>query len=456
LTDCLLTVKQTAEYLCVSSSTVYRYVKKNELVHYRKKFGLRFRRLDLDEWLERDRHKTFSIDSIFHESLTIVPPIVIDMTKGGSCKLAKKGQTCNYGYGSVYFRKTKTGEKRFYIYFYNAEGKRIRRVVPHAHSRDEAHEELKKEILEVIAEKQNHAEVEKKITLKEFAVVYRQYINANRSNFKSDIYRLEKLEEFFADIELQEITPMMIERFRTQRNVTGNSKATINRYMALLKRMFNLAIGEGYLEKNVVRKIRFYSEKDQIKDRTLSYEEEVALLNACSKQLKPIVIMALNTGMRKSEVLNLEWKNVDFTSRTIKVEKTKGKKVRYIPINTVLFEALQELKKDQKYSSRVFPFDNIRAEWENSIKNAKLNGQGITFHTLRHNFASCLIEQGVDVEIVRSLLGHSSLLVTQRYVHARDERKRNAVENLIRQTHYRHIERFRAIGISPNHLFSAN
>lgn len=256
-----------------------------------------------------------------------------------------------------------------------------------------------------------------------------------RRNFKPDVYRLHKLCDYFKDVDLRIVSPLMIERFRKSKLKDGRTKSTCNRYLQLLKRMFNVAIEEGYAEENPVRKVKLYSEKDNLKERTLKPNEEIRLMETCSETLRPIITVALNTGMRRAEILNLKWSQIDFKARRIRVEKTKSGKVRFVPVNNTLFYELNRLRDENGQSPYIFfnpetgkPYLDMKTGFKGACRRAGIHS--LRFHDLRHTFASRLVEKGIDIETVRDLLGHHSIMVTQRYTHSSDERKRAAVELL--------------------------
>jgi len=119
----------------------------------------------------------------------------------------------------------------------------------------------------------------------------------------------------------------------------------------------------------------------------------------------------------------------------IKVERTKSEKVRYIPINDDLFKQFLKLKNENGQSPYVFlnpetkrPFLDMKTPFKRACRISGI--EGLRFHDLRHTFATRLIANGIDIETVRDLLEHHSVLVTQRYIHTSDERKRKAVETL--------------------------
>ena len=139
--------------------------------------------------------------------------------------------------------------------------------------------------------------------------------------------------------------------------------------------------------------------------------------------------------MRRAEILNLQWDQIDFNRRRIKVEKTKSGRVRYIPINEALFNELCRLKSVSGENPYVFTnprtgeqYIDMKTGFKGACGRAKI--KGLRFHDLRHTFASRLLEKGADIETVRDLLGHHSITITQRYTHSTDDRKRSAVELL--------------------------
>ena len=139
------------------------------------------------------------------------------------------------------------------------------------------------------------------------------------------------------------------------------------------------------------------------------------------------------------EVLSLKWELIDFENKMLTVERTKSGKPLTIPINGDLWEELKRLRSLDGTSTYVFenpktgkPITTIRTAFEGACRRAEITG--LTFHRLRHTVASRLIERHADIEEVRSLLGHSSIAITQRYVHATDDRRRAAVELLSKKS----------------------
>ncbi len=167
--------------------------------------------------------------------------------------------------------------------------------------------------------------------------------------------------------------------------------------------------------------------------RYLSEEEEMRFLDACPDYFKPIAITALNTGMRKSEILNLRWFDVDFQLGQITLRDTKNGRERYIPMNRTLTKTLEK-NKIKAQSEYVFtkkdgsPFKDIRKPFFKAIRKAGVGE--FRFQDLRHTFASQLVMNGVDLVTVKELLGHRSIDMTMRYAHLSQDHKKRAVERL--------------------------
>jgi integrase len=256
----------------------------------------------------------------------------------------------------------------------------------------------------------------------------KDYARVNKRSWKSDEFRLRTISGYFGGYALREITPQSIERFRSERLRSGEARSTINRRMALLKRMLNLAIDWGYLKENPVCKIRFFSEKENERVRVLTEVEETRLLEACTGSLRPIIRLALLTGMRRGEILGMKWSDVDLTKNDIRIPHSKSGRPRFVPINQTLRGLLLGLRENDPKGALVFPCKSVRTAFENACKKAEI--KEFTFHDLRRTFGTRLLERGVNIVTISRYYGHSSLLVTQRYLHPRDELNREAVERL--------------------------
>lgn len=340
----------------------------------------------------------------------------------------------------------------------------------HAVTKEEAALALREEVARAFDREYGIKKQKERIKFKDFVEMFiENYSRVNKRSWKDDFYRLQKCIGFFGNIYLHEVAPLDIERFKSVKLDEGLTKTTVNHYLKILKRLFNIAIEWGYARENPVRRIKLYSEKDTQKERILGEEEEVRLLEAASGHLRPILVVALNTGMRRGEILNLRWEQVDLEQRIIQVINTKSGRNRVIPVNDALFDVLKGLKRNSEY---VFPnpetggpYRTVRRSFENACQRAKI--KGLRFHDLRHTFASRLVERGVDIVRVKELLGHSSVKITERYTHSNQEEKKRAVELLCKKSHkttrkvenllhYCDMEKERNESMSVSSLFSVN
>jgi integrase len=225
----------------------------------------------------------------------------------------------------------------------------------------------------------------------------------------------------------------MIERYKQTRKAQGRSEVTINRELAFLKNLFTLAITWGKVAENPVKQVRLFRE-DNARTRFLTEEEEPRLLAHCNAHLKPLVIAALHTGFRKSELLALRWANVDFRHRLIKVEAAYSKthEARSVPMTETLTATLKSLKISAPSDSTdlVFGYRNVTHTFARAVKRAGI--AHFTFHDLRHTFASRLVMAGADLATVKELMGHKHITMTLRYTHLAPGHKRSAIAALDR------------------------
>jgi len=308
------------------------------------------------------------------------------------------------------------------------------------------------------------------ITIDKFIEQFLEYSRANHREATTNRYRavIDHLKEFLKSKQditfISEISTEVIDQYKVfRKNAMVNPNGhpvesdddieeytrkgarahTINFEIAALKTIFNLAIKWGYLKENPTKGIRKLKVVDSKPLKFLSVEECQRLLNACPEDLYLIYFTFLNTGMRKAELENLEWDDIDFKRKKIRIHRKEfwqpktGE--REIPINQQLLVLLQKLKKDNDnnlQSNFVFPDSDggkIRTKLrEKLIKIAKEAGiEGLTkLHTLRHTFASHLVMNGVDLPTVKKLMGHSDIQTTMIYAHLAPDHLERAVDKL--------------------------
>ena len=195
--------------------------------------------------------------------------------------------------------------------------------------------------------------------------------------------------------------------------------ATVNRELALLKHMFTKAIEWGLVKENPAKAVKLLEEPPR-RVRYLTPDALTRLLNACAPHLKPIVLMAVHTGMRIREILPLTWPQVDVRRRILTLAKTKNQERRIIPLNDQAIEVLRTLPRHME-SSSVFcdqdggPYQRLVKGFRQACRRAGISD--FRFHDLRHTFASHLVMRGVPLRTVQELLGHKTGQMTPRYTH---------------------------------------
>jgi integrase len=430
----LLTAAEVAGILNCHSQTVYR---NRDLPCINiPGLGKRFKESELNKYLEQ---KSTFLNKDYPGNLPFKSAEPILSLGGDTCEMPKgKNKTrYNFGFGAIYQRKTKSGKIRWYLDYRNVTGKRIQKVAMNAITREEAKVALREEVAKAFDSEFRTKRKREKIKFKEFAELYiENYAKVNKKSWRGDLYRIEaNMIPFFGTLELQEIDPLLIEKYRAERLKADVTKSTVNREITIMKKMFNLAIDWSFTELNPVQKIKLFSEKDRQKERLLTEEEEKRLLAACPAYVRPIIETALNTGMRRGEIFNLEWKQVDLKERAIQVVYTKSGRDRIIPINDRMHRVLLNQKQLNGKSLYVFPnsntgrpFTDIKKSFKCACENTGI--KDLRFHDLRHTFASRLVRAGVDLITVRDLLGHFSVRVTQRYTHTGKDQKQRAVDLL--------------------------
>lgn len=205
---------------------------------------------------------------------------------------------------------------------------------------------------------------------------------------------------------MSRILPDLIEKYKEERR-KKNQASTVNLELARLKTAFNHAIDKGKASTNPVRKIKMCLVPAS-RCRFLSRDEARLLVEACDSVLRPMVVLALHTGMRKMEVLNLKWEHIDWDNRLIWLGQTKSGRSEYVPMDKGVVRELKAVK-----SNRDSPFvfhkkkGAIRVRFLHALKKAGITD--CTFHTLRHTYASHLVMAGVDLATVRELMRHRDL-----------------------------------------------
>lgn len=244
--------------------------------------------------------------------------------------------------------------------------------------------------------------------------------------------RLRVLLPYFSALSISRITKGSVRQYRLERHRQKSiTETTVNRDIECLRHILYWAVDEGILAANPIARIRLERERRK-KKPVLSIAEEALLLQAASGHLREIVIFALDTGMRRGEILNQRWEDIDFPRRLLYVShsKTPEGEAREIPLTNRVYELLTE---KQKPTGLIFTFQgksigSLKTGWKAAIRRSGI--RYIRFHYLRHTFNTRLLELGVPREVRMALLGHTFGDTHESYEHVELPLKRDAIRKL--------------------------
>ena len=294
----------------------------------------------------------------------------------------------------------------------------------------EAQEMLNKILSDLHKEKiEGPSKVEDKL-FSEFVKEYKQYAEKNKkkSTYDADKYTCEVLSGHFGAKQLSQVSVKDVQLYKDQLSIT-KAHGTVNRMMALLKGMFTKAIEWGYARENPVKKVKLFK-LNNARIRYLNPTEHKNLLMHCDKSIKPFVTLAIHTGMRKSELYDLTWNDVDLEKNTIHVKESKNGEGRFIPIDATAKTVLEDLSKVRHINSQDIFYDlvNFRRLWEAALMKASITN--FHFHDCRHTFASYAVMSGMDLRTLQDIMGHKTMTMTLRYSHLSQPHKMTAMQNM--------------------------
>jgi integrase len=314
------------------------------------------------------------------------------------------------------------------------------------------------------------------LTLKQLLFdFYSKWVLDSRKSGQATVDMISRAFSDYLDLPVEEITILKIEQWRADCRKNKNTKgSSLNRYTTALKAVFNWAVKRDILDSNPIVKLETVSERDSEKKiRFLTDEERERLLAALDTRenrirqarenhnvwleerelplrtdlkeipfvdyFKPLILVSLNTGARRNAVFSLLWGDIDFERRVVTLRAADAKtREQYVPMNETLYSTLSLWKRqcaDTDPSSLVFPspktkkkLDNCGSAWDALLKEANI--EKFRWHDMRHDFASQLVMEGVDLNTVRELMGHADLKMTLRYAHLAPENKLQAIKVL--------------------------
>jgi integrase len=326
--------------------------------------------------------------------------------------------------------------ENWFLDFY-AHGRRVREKV--GSSKGEALRALSVRKAEVALGKFNLVPRASIPTFKILSDRYEDLVSIHKKGRAVEHYVIQMLVHIFGKRRISDLTAEDAERFQAIRS-RQVKPATVNREMTVLKHMMSKALAWKLVATNPFRGIRSLKVPRRL-ERILELDEETRLLAACdrvrSRFLRTVVLLALNTGMRRGELLSLQWPQIDISRRKIRILNAKTDSgERTIPMNSTVHGLLADLQRS-KTSELVFPSNrkagerilDLKKGFKKAVLVAKLQ-RHLRFHDLRHTFATRLVQAGVDIITVQHLLGHARISMTARYAHSPNASRIAAVERL--------------------------
>lgn len=297
---------------------------------------------------------------------------------------------------------------------------------------------------------------------------YMPWFKAHHKGYEKTLHTLDNNFEAIMPQRIDAISGRDLEQIRTAWMQTGNKPSTVNRKMGSISGVFSRAVEWEYIGTHPLAKLKQlkvdslglvrYLDTDEAKrlrEALDTRQDEIRAERESANQwradrgkqqmqsllqlpftdhLKPMVLVSLNTGMRRGELFDLKWSAVNFSTNTITAagDTTKTSDTRHIPMNKETVSVLEHWKKQAGKSHYVFPnqeggrLDDVKSAWLRLLERAKIDG--FRWHDMRHDFASRLVMAGVHLNTVRDLLGHSDIKMTLRYAHLAPGTKAAAVE----------------------------
>lgn len=288
-------------------------------------------------------------------------------------------------------------------------------------------------------------------TLDEVWAKYDEWLETGKKRPRDDRNLYKKhVAAWFAEKRLSDISPFHLEQMRMDLLKKGYAPATVKHCLVLARQIINKAIAWGMWDgENPTRKIKMPKLNNR-RERFLTPTEAERLLGdleMVSDRLHDMSLLSLHTGMRAGEIFGLRWGDVDLDNKLIHIADPKSGEARKAFMTQAVAEALQARKNGENHleeyvftanrgsgkGGKILEVSNAfaravdRLGFNDGIMDPR---QKVTFHTLRHTFASWLALRGTPILTIKELLGHKSLAMTERYSHLLPDHKREAVSQL--------------------------
>ena len=288
-------------------------------------------------------------------------------------------------------------------------------------------------------------EKQAEITLSDVWKHYNEWLDTGKKDAATDrSYYKTHIEPIFANYVISKITPFDLEKLKKDLLTKDLAPATVKHVLVLIRQLINKAImWNMWHGENPIKKIKLPKLNNR-RERFLSKEEAKMLLKELEKassQIYKIALISLHTGMRAGEIFALKWGHIDINNGMIHVADPKSGHARKAFMTSVIKEMFINIDAGQSeefvFKSRVNnKIDRVSHTFRRAVDRLDFNKgitdprQIVTFHTLRHTFASWLALQGTPILTIKELLGHQSLAMTERYSHLTPDHKRDAVEGI--------------------------
>lgn len=261
--------------------------------------------------------------------------------------------------------------------------------------------------------------------------------NKVQSSYRRDKSLANHLLRFFGDFTLVEISPKLICEYKSMRRGKEAAPATVNKELILMNHAFNLAMKEWeWVQENPVSRVSREKVNNLI-ERWLNFDEEKVLLSATPGWLQEIITFAINTGLRRGEIIGLKWSQVDLFRKTMIILEQKNKGKDTLPLNEKAMQVLKERAKVRQIKTN-YVFYNGNGNMINARNllrafydaTEKTGIESLRFHDLRHTFATRLVQVGVDLYTVQKLGRWKTISMVMRYAHHYSESLRPGIQAL--------------------------
>jgi integrase len=330
----------------------------------------------------------------------------------------------------------KDARGRWWLDYYAPNGKRRRKLI--GKSKTDAERELRK--IKTTIDINSYVDPAKAPSFSDFCTIFLERHGQHKSSYARNKGMFDGFKEYFGEIKISKITSSHVESYRlmrlskkSRRSAGHVSNVTVNRDVEVLRSMFGKAVRWGFTGRNPASEVEDYDE-DNRRERFLSSDEIRSLLRATKQSdspiLRPAVYLALQTGMRKSELLGLRWSDVNFEAGKILARETKNGEPRQVPMSRRSTWLLKKMAAKNPLAEWVFeshrrdltkaPASQIKTAWRRALRLARI--EGLRFHDLRHTFASHFAMRRGDLYALAKILGHSNPKITlDRYAHLSPE-----------------------------------